>query len=103
MVVRGRAEDFVGNPPTIFGGAPDVDAVMEDTGLRLDLNGGHAGCFRTRNCDVEDEFLRFGPCLAFNLVSASNFLFLLASSSVWQVTISTLCHTGSSVKSPETW
>jgi len=77
MVLPGRAEDFVGNPPAIFGGAPDVDAVMKDTGLRADLNGGRVGCFGTPICDAEDEFLRFGPCLAFNLVSASNFLFLL--------------------------
>jgi hypothetical protein len=81
----GRAEDLVGRPPTILGKVPDV---MEDTGFKLDLKGGRMGCFETPICDIEDEFLRLGACLFFNLVSVSNFLFLLISSSVYQISMS---------------
>ena len=77
----GAFDDLVGSPPASLEGAPDVD----ETGLKLDLNGGgRAGCFEAPICDV----LRLGSCLVFNLVSVSNFLFLLASSSVCQISIS---------------
>ena len=77
----GAFDDLVGSPPASLEGAPDVD----ETGLKLDLNGGgRAGCFEAPICDA----LRLGSCLVFNLVSVSNFLFLLASSSVCQISIS---------------
>jgi hypothetical protein len=81
----GAVDDLVGSPPASLEGAPEVDK----TGLKLDLNGGgRAGCFEAPICDVADEFLRLGSCLGFNLVSVSDFLFLLASSSLCQISIS---------------